>query len=398
MKSEPDNLPTARYPIIALLLLLTLLGVFPLDVILPSFPSISVHMAVDSARIALSVSLFALLVAIAQLVVGPLSDQVGRRRLLLAGLALSIIGALGCTLTEHYPTFLTFRMLQALGCGCFVLSQALIQDLFSAQHRNGLRILLTTSSGLCISASPLLGVWLEDYFGWQASFIVFALLACTVWLMCLHQLPKDGRPITGGMNLITAYSQLFRDHTFLRMGGLAAVGFSCHFVFIVISPLMFMEQLAQSAERFAMFFLLYGLAYLGAGVLAQQLNKHLNPFHQMGLGLILITLAGVMLLIEQQDVSPSEVLIPVIVGTAGTTLIRPAATSYALALHPSRSGAAAALINTMVFSAGALTSAITTLFTKQLPGSLGAAFLVLAAAGTLLLAPQFLHRSIGKEG
>ncbi|OLS60631.1 MFS transporter [Pseudomonas putida] len=387
-----------HHAVIAFLLLLTLLGAFPLDVILPSFPAISAHMAVDTAQVALSVSLFALMVTIAQLIVGPLSDQVGRRRLLLAGLALSIAGAIGCTLTADYPSFLAFRMLQALGCGCFVLSQALIQDLFSARQRNGLRILLTTASGLFISISPLLGSWLQSGFGWQASFVAFAMLAGLVWVMCLSMLPKDHRPMGIRTGLIEAYGPLLRDRSFLRLGALASVAFSCHFAFIVISPLMFMERLGLSPERFGEFFLLFGLAYLAAGLLAQRLDKYLRPLQQIGLGLVLIALAGAMLVFQWQELTPLRFLIPVIVGTTGTTLVRPAATSSALALHPDRAGTAAALLSTLVFAAGALASAAITLFSEQLPGSLGAGFLILAAAGALLLAPQFLHRRIGKEG
>lgn len=374
-----------HHAVIAFLLLLTLLGAFPLDVILPSFPAISADMTVDTRQVALSVSLFALAVAIAQLIVGPLSDQIGRRRLLLTGLTLSIAGALGCTLTSHYPTFLASRVMQALGCGCFVLSQALIQDLFTARQRNRLRILLTTASGLFISISPLLGSWLQNSFDWQASFVAFSVLAGVVWLMCLSMLPKDHRPMGIRTGPIEAYGPLLRDRSFLRLGALASVAFSCHFAFIVISPLMFMERLGLSAERFGEFFLLFGLAYLAAGLLAQRLDKYLKPLQQMGLGLVLISLAGAMLIFKWQELTPLRLLVPAIVGATGTTLVRPAATSCALALHPDRAGAAAALLSTLVFAAGALASAVIALLSDHLPGSLGAGFLIVAAAGAALL-------------
>ena len=112
---------------------MVLLGVFPLDVLLPSFPALSEHFRTTPAEIAFSISLFAIGISLSQLLIGPLSDAIGRKRLLLAGMAVSIVGATGCILSTEYTWFLVFRLLQAIGCGCFVLSQALIQDFFDGK-------------------------------------------------------------------------------------------------------------------------------------------------------------------------------------------------------------------------------------------------------------------------
>ena len=112
---------------VSLLLAMVLLGVFPLDVLLPSFPALATHFRSSPADIALSISLFAVGIAFAQVLIGPLSDVIGRKGLLLAGMSVSMLGALGCVMTSDYTFFLVFRVMQALGCGCFVLSQALVR-------------------------------------------------------------------------------------------------------------------------------------------------------------------------------------------------------------------------------------------------------------------------------
>ncbi|MBR7513277.1 MFS transporter, partial [Mycobacterium tuberculosis] len=81
-------------------------------------------------------------------------------------------------------------LLQALGCGSLVLGQALVQDLYRDEHRNTMRILLTSSSGLFISISPLVGALLQQSFGWQASFISFAIIASIVSLLAYVLLPS----------------------------------------------------------------------------------------------------------------------------------------------------------------------------------------------------------------
>ncbi len=111
---------------VSLLLAMILLGVFPLDVLLPSFPALAAHFGRSPSDIALSISLFALGIAFAQLLIGPLSDMIGRKGLLLGGVSVSLLGALGCALSNDYILFLVFRLMQAMGCGCFVLSQALV--------------------------------------------------------------------------------------------------------------------------------------------------------------------------------------------------------------------------------------------------------------------------------
>lgn len=91
-----------------LLILLCLLGVFPLDVILPSFPALSEAFQVEPKQIAYSVSLFAFGVAVAQIFIGPLSDRTGRKRLLIVGLGVSIAGAIGCLISTDYEIFWHF--------------------------------------------------------------------------------------------------------------------------------------------------------------------------------------------------------------------------------------------------------------------------------------------------
>ena len=136
----PETSTTRRGMAVFLLLSMVVLGVFPLDVVLPSFPALAEHFQRTPSDIALSISLFAICISVSQLLIGPLSDRIGRKSLLLSGVAMSIAGAAGCVRSTYYLEFLLFRCMQAVGCGCFVLSQALIQDLFTGtQTAKGLR-------------------------------------------------------------------------------------------------------------------------------------------------------------------------------------------------------------------------------------------------------------------
>jgi len=371
---------TKRTSAVILLLTMTLLGVFPLDVILPSFPALAERFNTSSADIALSVSLFAIGLSFSLMVVGPLSDSLGRKKLLLAGMAVAIAGALGCMAATEYTWFLLFRVVQAVGCGCFVLSQALVQDLFVGKQQERLRIALVTASGLFISLSPLLGTWLQARLGWQGSFGVFAGLGLLVILKAWVLLENTPGTAARQQNIFAAYRRVFADLSFVGYWLISALAFACHFSFIVISPIIFMEQLQLSPYQYALALLLYGAAYVVGGIGAGVMNRYLQASTQIVTGLGLIALSGLlMLLLQPFELSVATVLVPMIVCTAGTTITRPVATSRAMGIFAHNAGTSASAGNMLIFICGGLISGFINLSASNLVMALGLCFLVLSA-------------------
>jgi len=372
---------------VSLLLAMVLLGVFPLDVVLPSFPALAEHFRSTPADIALSISLFAVGIAFAQLLIGPLSDVIGRKGLLLAGMSVSMLGALGCVMTTDYSLFLMFRVVQALGCGCFVLSQALVQDLFEGEERDRLRILMVTAGGIFISVSPLVGTFLQATLGWRGSFWVFIALSAVVLLKAWLFL-ENSRPTTCSTrtNFLTAYQRVLGDFDFVGYWLISAFAFACHFSFIVISPLIFMDRLQLSAYEFSLILLIYGAAYVTGGILASVLSRRISNGQQIFVGLSLILFAGVSMLYLSSNfaLAPATVLIPMLICTAGTTIARPAATSRAMSLFPDNAGTSASAGSTIIFICGGLISALISLSPANLQSTLGYAFVLLSGVALAL--------------
>jgi DHA1 family bicyclomycin/chloramphenicol resistance-like MFS transporter len=372
---------------IGLLLMLTLLGVCPIDVVLPSFPALSEHFGHPSSDIALSVSLFAVGIALSQLLVGPLSDAMGRKNLLLIGIGVSAIGATGCVLANGFGSFLFFRVVQALGCGCFVLSQALIQDLFTSREQQRLRIFLVTCGGIFISVSPLVGTWLQSWMGWRGSFLVFVALALGVFISACLLLE---RPSTGSqprrLNFIASYRKVCSDFSFMAYWLTSALAFSCHFSFIVISPLVLIDQLHLSPEAFSLALLGYGLAYIGGGTVASVLSNRIDPRTQIITGLGLILVAGVLMLglATQLGLSVTTLLLPMIICTAGTTIARAAAHTLAMNRFAEQAGTSASAGSVLIFIVGGLTSAAISLTPLDLQLTLALCLVLLSALGLAL--------------
>lgn len=368
---------------VALLMAMTLLGVFPLDVLLPSFPALADHFQTSPADIALSVSLFAVGISLSQLMIGPLSDSIGRKRLLLAGMAISVAGAIGCLLATDFTGFLLFRVIQAIGCGSFVLSQALVQDLFQGQERDRLRILLVTVSGVFITVSPLLGSMLQKTLDWPGSFYLFIGLAIVVFLKTWH-LPEGQRAkVESRQGIFRAYRKVYTNAEFNCYWLIAAITFACHFSFIVVSPLIFMDQLHMSAYQFSLALLLYGAAYITGGVTARLLSGCITANMQIivGLGLILLSGPVMLLLSGMHGLSALTVLIPMIICTAGITISRPIATSKAMDVFVDNSGTSASAGNTLVFICGGVISALVNLSGADLQFTLAFTFVLLSTTG-----------------
>jgi len=386
--TDPRTVAQPRKPaVVGLLLMLTLLGVFPIDVVLPSFPALSSHFGNPLSDIALSVSLFAVGIALSQLLVGPLSDAMGRKRLLLSGIVISGFGAAGCVLANEFWLFLVFRIIQALGCGCFVLSQALIQDLFSGQEQQRLRIFLVTCGGIFISVSPLAGTGLQSWMGWRGSFLIFIALAVGAFVAAFLLLQGARRGWRADhLGFIASYRKVCSDFRFLAYWLTSALAFSCHFSFIVISPLVFIDQLQLSPRAFSLALLGYGLAYIGGGALATVLSNRIDSHTQIIMGLCLILAAGLLMLglFSSIDLSITTVLLPMVVCTAGTTIARAAAHTRAMNIFPEQAGTSASAGSVLIFVIGGSTSAAISLASLDLQLTLALSLITLSLLGITL--------------
>ncbi|WP_119737421.1 MFS transporter [Pseudomonas sp. Larv2_ips] len=375
--------PTRKTAAIFLLMTMTVLGVFPLDVILPSFPSMAAHFDTSVADIALSVSLFSIGLSLSLLLIGPLSDNLGRKRLLMIGMSIAVAGSAGCAMADDFGWFLFFRVVQAVGCGSFVLSQALVQDLFVGKEQERLRIAMVTAGGICISVSPLFGSWLQTWLDWRGSFQVFVIIGLVLVLKAWLLL--DGQPSVPAARvpILKAYQQVFSDRRFVGYWLISALAFACHFAFIVVSPIILMEQLALTPYQFSLALLLYGAAYVLGGMGAGWMNRRMEGTTQIVTGQRLIAFAGVLMLVLDHvwGLSVVTVMLPMILCTAGTTITRPIATSRAMGLFPQNAGTSASAGNVIIFISGGLISGLVSQTGEQVMTVLPITFLLLSGIG-----------------
>ncbi|TDV72220.1 MFS transporter [Pseudomonas sp. LP_7_YM] len=164
---------------------------------------------------------------------------------------------------------------------------------------------------------------------------------------------------------------------------IAAIAFTCHFSFIAISPVIFLDDFGLTQLQFSVVLLIYGAAYVIGGVIASRLQKVINHQQQLKVGLGLISLAGVALIALHLTTERSllTILLPMMLCTTGTTITRPAAVSRAMDLFLGNAGAAASMLNTTVFVTGGVISALASVTVANFEYALASGFVGLSAIG-----------------
>ena len=171
-------------PHIMTLVLLTGMSAMAMNMFLPSLPAMTEYFATDYRIMQLSVALYLGINAVLQVFVGPLSDRFGRRPVLLWGFGLFLVATLGCIFAPTVEVFLTFRMAQAAVVVAMVLGRAVVRDMVPQDQAASMIGYVTMGMAVVPMVSPALGGWLDEHFGWQATFwFLFVTGAMTMWLI-----------------------------------------------------------------------------------------------------------------------------------------------------------------------------------------------------------------------
>ncbi len=211
-------------PHIATLILLSGLSAMVMNIFLPSLPQMAEFFDTDYGVMQLSVPLYLLCSAVMQLFIGPISDNLGRRKVMLWGLALFMLATLGCIYAPNATLFLVFRIGQAVIATAMVLSRAVIRDLYTQEQSASMIGYVTMGVALVPMISPAMGGVLQEFFDWHASFWFMLLAGAGITWLVFADMGESARP--SGKTMMAQfreYPELFRSPRF--WGYALAAGF-----------------------------------------------------------------------------------------------------------------------------------------------------------------------------
>lgn len=360
-----------------------------IDMYLPSLPSMARDLHSADSTIQLTLSAFILGLAIGQIVIGPLSDAVGRRKPLLAGLALYAIGSVLCAISPSSELLITARFVQAIGAAAgIVIARAAVRDLFSGTAMTKFFSLLMLVNGVAPVLAPVLGAQLLRLTSWRGVFVILTvvgvLLLASVLLALPESLPAERRTRPRISDTLRVYAGLFADRMFLGYALAAGLSFAAMFAYISGSSFVLQGVYGLSPQWFSVVFGINGLGIVLVGQLNSRLVDHFSERSLLTAGLIATTAGGVgVLLAASLDLGLIALLVPLFVVVGSIGLVSPNSSSLAMAGHARSAGSASALLGVLQFVFGGIASPLVGLGGQ---GTAVAMAVVIAGFGVLSLA------------
>jgi DHA1 family bicyclomycin/chloramphenicol resistance-like MFS transporter len=364
---------------------LSALGPLAIDMYLPSFPTISRELSASPSAVQLTVALYFVGLSIGQAFYGPLSDRLGRKPPLYAGLILFILGSIGCAFATNVQILIALRLIQALGgCAAMVVTRAIVRDLFDPRDSMRILSLLMLVMGVAPILAPLVGGQLLVHFGWRAVFWVIAscgvagLVAVTAFLP--ESLPIEQRTRHSLGEVFRIYKTLLRDRTYMShvlSGNLMIAGM---FAYIAGSPFVFIDLFHVPPERYGLFFGTNALGLIAASQINGRLAHRSTPAAVVRVVLPGATVAGLLLLATASSGQGgfAGIVVPLFFFVASLGFIVPNTTVLAMAPHGPVAGSASALYGVFQFGLGALAGGLVGLLNNGTAVPLG---IVIAACG-----------------
>ena len=326
--------------------MVTIGGTLAMHMFIPALPDAARQLGSSNGQMQQTITVYIMGMALGQLIYGPMSDALGRRPVLLAGLSLYTLASLLAFMAPSTDMLIGARLLQALGgCAGLALGRAIARDTATPENAVGSLALLNLMMMMGPGISPSIGSGLDAVFGWRSIFAALALMGLVTSICVWRLLPETGRP-TGQLNwrtVRTDYRTLLGSPQFLgfAIGGGGAT--TSRYAFIAAAPFIFIEHLHTSkAEVGLILGLLMGGMALG-NVLARQLIQRVSLDKLMlGGNLLSLACAGALLaltLAQQLNVVLAVSLMTLF--TIGSGMTSPAALAKALGVHPQLTGSAA---------------------------------------------------------
>ncbi|WP_051681931.1 multidrug effflux MFS transporter [Cellulomonas sp. HZM] len=399
--SSPDvgsYRPNAKY--VLLLGLMCALPAISNDIYLPSLPDVARDLHTSATAAQLTMTAMMLGGAVGQLVIGPLSDRLGRRTPVLVGVALHVVTSLLCAVVPSIGALVGLRVLQGFfNASASVVAMAVIRDRFVGAAASGLISRLMLVIGIAPLFAPSIGGAIAGEWGWRAVFVALAVFGATLWVIVWRRLPEtlpaERRRGSGIRTALTGYGTLLRDRHFVALALLPGFGTAVLMSYVVGSPFVLMEGYGLTAQQFAWLFAINGIGLVGGAQVNAYLVRRVAPIRIVRVVLpvsLALTLGLLTLAITGAGGLPL-LLVTLWLILAMVNFAPPNASAIALSRHGEIAGTAAAFIGATGAAIGGVISPLTSLLGGD---ALAMAVVMVGSAATALvvlaLATPAYHR------
>lgn len=358
------NVKTNNHPVLLALILsaFSALGPFTVDMYLSSLPQMMNYFGTNASLIQMSLTSGLLGLGLGQLVTGPLSDVYGRRKPLLISMFLYLLASLACAFSPNIDIFITLRFIQGfIASAGLVISRAIVRDRYSGIEMVKFTALLTMISNVAPLISPTAGSAVSTFTSWIGVFIFLGLLGLFLTVMTVwgvkESLPVDQRVSGNFMEVLGNYGSLLRDRAFMGYALVNGILFSGVFAYVAGTPFIYQNMYGISPQLFSILFALNGLSIILGSEFVKRLAGRMDEHRIFWIGLMLAFITTAAILIVVLFHGPFFLLfMSIFLFAASIGIIGPVSFTLAMESQGHIAGSAAAVLGTLQFALGAVTS------------------------------------------
>ena len=347
MRLKPD---TAAFTL--LLAFLTGVGPISTDIFLPSLPAMARVFGTTIAGAQATLTAYFIGFALAQIIYGPISDRVGRRPVLLVGLAAYTLAGLACVLAPSIHMLIAARTVQAVAAAApIILARTIVRDIHAGVRAGNLLSVMASIMGIVPIVAPAVGGFLDVSFGWQSSFWVMTAAGALAFVLVAILLPETLRRGERAERLslasiVASYGVVISSRTFRLYAALVCLAYGGLITYVGVSSFIVQGRYRLSPVGYGLTFAVGAGAFIAGTFLGRALAARRGLDGAIGTGAAFLAAGGVLLpaAIALGPGSVIEFIVPVVIYMIGIGVVTPQGFAAALTPFPERAGAASSLL------------------------------------------------------
>jgi DHA1 family bicyclomycin/chloramphenicol resistance-like MFS transporter len=290
---------------------LAMLGPFSINTYLPSFGEMTAALATDQVALQQTIAIYLAAFAFMSLWHGAISDAFGRRRVVLAGLAVYALASFGCALATRVEQLWVLRALQGFSAGAgIVIGRAMVRDLHEGPLAQRMMSQVIMVFSLAPAIAPVIGGWLQVGFGWRAVFVFLGLMAGALFVAVAWRLPetlpRERRQVFAPRALASGYRAVFGNAAFIGWCIAYAFMFNGFFLYVLSAPVFLMQHLGLGETDFLWMFGPATIGLMAGSALAGHVAQRWSGMRTLRCAFLIMALAMPAMLLRGLDCLPAR--------------------------------------------------------------------------------------------